>query len=174
MTGAPDSARECFALAEAAFVRGRRTEVVPQLFALCPEGQRALFFEGVIDMGTCDDAVRFHQMGCNCAQSVLAACGKYTGLDRDTALSIAAGFGGGVRSGEICGAISGAVMAIGLVEQDKRKVAALARDCLESFRRDFGCVRCLELKQNRVSCDDLIAYGAAYMDNLMKSKEGQE
>ncbi len=118
-------------------------------------------------MGIREDAVSFHQQGCNCAQSVLASVGKYTGLDRKTALSVAAGFGGGVRSGEICGAISGAVMAIGLIEQDKRKVAALARDCVESFRRQFGCVRCAELKQNRVSCDALIEYGAQYIEDLM-------
>ena len=126
---------------------------------------------GVIDMGIRDDAVRFHQMGCNCAQSVLSACGKYTGLDDGIAKSVAAGFGGGVRSGEICGAISGAVMAIGLIEKDKRRVAALSRDCVENFRRQFGCVRCLELKQNRVSCDELIAFGAQYIEDLMKQND---
>ena len=129
---------------------------------------------GVIDMGIREDAVSFHQLGFNCAQSVLAACGKYTGLEQDTALRVAAGFGGGVLSGEICGAISGAVMAIGLTERDKRQVAALSRDCVESFRRRFGCVRCVELKQNRVSCDELIAFGAEYIEKLMKQKEGQE
>ena len=114
-----------------------------------------------------EEAVRFHGMGCNCAQSVLAASGKYTGLDQETALNVAAGFGGGVRSGEICGAISGAVMAIGLIEKDKRKVAAMTRDCVESFRQKFGCVRCFDLKQNRISCDELIAYGAEYIEKLM-------
>ena len=129
------------------------------------------YFLGVIMMGIQEDAVRFHQQGCNCAQSVLAACGKYTGLEQNTALSVAAGFGGGVRSGEICGAISGAVMAIGLVEPDKRKVAAMTKQCVDSFRQEFGCVRCLELKQNRVSCDALIEYGAKYIEELMKQKD---
>lgn len=122
-------------------------------------------------MGIGEEAVRIHQQGCNCAQSVLSACGKYTGLDQNTAMSIAAGFGGGVRSGEICGAISGAVMAIGLIEQDKRRVAALAKQCVDSFREKFGCVRCMELKQNRVSCDALIEYGAKYIEDLMKQKD---
>ena len=122
-------------------------------------------------MGIGEEAVRFHQQGCKCAQSVLSACGKYTGLDQNTALSVAAGFGGGVRSGEICGAISGAVMAIGLIEQDKRRVAVLAKQCVDSFREKFGCVRCMELKQNRVSCDALIEYGAKYIEDLMKQKD---
>lgn len=125
-------------------------------------------------MGIQEEAVLIHQTGCNCAQSVLAACGKYTGLERETALRVAEGFGGGVRSGEICGAISGAVMAIGLIEPDKRKAATLSRQCVECFRRDFGCVRCVELKQNRVSCDALIAYGAQHIEDLMNQKEQEK
>ena len=119
-------------------------------------------------MGVKEDAVRFHQMGCNCAQSVLAACGKYTRMEQETALSVAAGFGGGVRSGEICGAISGAVMAIGLTEPDKRRVAGLTKQCVDSFRREFGCVRCIELKRAGVSCDRLIEFGAQQVEDLMK------
>ena len=50
----------------------------------------------------------------NCAQSVFGAfCGDF-GLEDHTALKIASGFGGGIRHGEVCGAVSGAVMAIGL------------------------------------------------------------
>ena len=121
-------------------------------------------------MGIREDAVRFHQMGCNCAQSVLASVGKYTGLDQDTALSVAAGFGGGVRSGEVCGAISGAVMALGLLQEDKRAVAVLAHDCVEAFRKQYGCVRCLELKRAGISCDELIAFGASYVENYANNR----
>lgn len=115
-----------------------------------------------------EEAVALHARGCNCAQCVLAVSGKYTGLEQETALKVAAGFGGGVRSGEICGAITGAVMAIGLTEQDPRKVAGLTKQCVESFRQEFGCVRCAELKQNRVPCDTLIAFGAQHVENLRK------
>ena len=47
MTGAPDTARECFALAETWIVRFVCSEVVPQMIALCPEGQRALFLSNL-------------------------------------------------------------------------------------------------------------------------------
>ena len=50
----------------------------------------------------------------NCAQSVFGAFCDEFGLDDTTALKIASGFGGGIRQGEVCGAVSGAVMAIGL------------------------------------------------------------
>lgn len=61
-----------------------------------------------------ETAVAYHTNGCNCAQSVLMALQNETGLDEDTSRRVATGFGGGVRCGEICGSISGAVMAFGL------------------------------------------------------------
>ena len=65
-------------------------------------------------MGAKEKALALHSQGFNCAQAVLGALGDYTGLDEKTALALTAGFGGGVRCGEICGAASGAVMALGL------------------------------------------------------------
>ena len=121
-------------------------------------------------MAISEEAVKLHGQGLNCAQCVLTACGKYTGLDEDTARRIAAGFGGGVRSGEICGAISGAVMALGLAEEDRAKISAAARQCVEDFRQQYGFVRCLELKRAGVSCDELIAHGAEYVGNYLNSQ----
>jgi C_GCAxxG_C_C family probable redox protein len=49
----------------------------------------------------------------NCAQAVLGAFCEESGLDINIAFKLANGFGGGIRCGETCGAVSGAVMAIG-------------------------------------------------------------
>ena len=43
----------------------------------------------------------------NCAQSVLGAFYEDEGLDNKTAFRIANGFGGGLRCGEVCGAVTG-------------------------------------------------------------------
>ena len=52
--------------------------------------------------------------GYNCSQSVVAAWASEVGLDADTALKIASGFGGGMgRLREVCGAVSGAFMILG-------------------------------------------------------------
>lgn len=52
--------------------------------------------------------------GYNCAQSVvLALAGRY-GLDPQTAVRLATGFGVGMARGETCGAVSGAIMVLGL------------------------------------------------------------
>lgn len=51
--------------------------------------------------------------GYNCSQSVIAAWAEDIGLDRDTALRISSGFGGGMgRLREVCGSVSGAFMVL--------------------------------------------------------------
>ena len=53
--------------------------------------------------------------GCNCAQSVLVSLAEEVGLDRPTAMKLACPLGGGCRAGEICGAATGALLALGMV-----------------------------------------------------------
>lgn len=91
-----------------------------------------------------ESAIAYHDNGFNCAQSVLAALQEETGLDESTAKRVAAGFGGGVRCGEICGSISGAVMAFGLAA-DQATATAMTKQMTQSFRAEFGCLRCQEL-----------------------------
>jgi len=60
-------------------------------------------------------AVAKFESGYNCAQSVLSVFCDDLGLDQDKALKIACGFGAGMgRKEEVCGAVSGGIMAIGL------------------------------------------------------------
>ena len=53
--------------------------------------------------------------GCNCAQAVFLAFAEEK-MDRETALKIASGFGGGMAGMRgVCGAVSGMFMAYGLL-----------------------------------------------------------
>ena len=138
-------------------------------------GQGAFCKEKIMDIK--EKATKIHQSGFNCAQSVLNACGDYTGLEEKTALAISAGFGGGVRSGEICGAISGAVMAIGISQpgdpaapETKARTAAQTKELIKAFREKYGCVRCLELKQAGKSCAELIEYSAWLAEEIIRNK----
>ncbi len=122
-------------------------------------------------------ALEYHQNGFNCAQSVFAACCEYTGMDEKTALAVSAGFGGGARSGELCGAITGAVMAEGLVfpfvdGQDveaKEKIAAIAKQCVGLAREKYGFVRCADLKGN-INCNEIIAFMAETAEQIIEKK----
>lgn len=91
----------------------------------------------------------------NCAQSVYAAGGQGDAVDEDARLAVAAPFGGGVaRQGEICGALTGALMALGEAaakeiasdpEGGRRALYAKSAELIEAFRAANGGIRCSEL-----------------------------
>lgn len=128
-----------------------------------------------------EKAIEIHESGFNCAQSVLCACGDYTGIDEKTALAISAGFGGGMRCGEICGALSGAVLAMGAAlpfndaddAEAKVRIAALAKQSAAMFEDSFGCLRCAELKEAGKPCMELIAYGAELAEQMIIGNKGE-
>ena len=124
-------------------------------------------------------AKQYHDKGYNCAQSVLCACAEYTGLDEKTAFAVSAGFGGGLRSGEVCGAISGAVMALGMAYpyndctnlEAKDKIAALTKECVSAAKEKFGCTNCSELKGDKSNCHYYICEMAAIAEKIIKNKK---
>ena len=112
-------------------------------------------------------AVSIHAQGFNCAQCVLKANEEKCSIDDSTATKITEGFGGGVRCGEICGAISGGVMALGLCGAK----AADVKKFTSAFKDKYGCVRCLDLKTKGIACDDLIEFSADLTDKTIKELE---
>ena len=61
-----------------------------------------------------EKAVALFKEGYNCAQAVFAAFSDVTGIDEQTSVRLASSFGGGFgRQREVCGAVSGMVMAAG-------------------------------------------------------------
>lgn len=103
-------------------------------------------------------SVECFNKGFNCAQAVFSTYCKQLGLDSETALRIAGSFGGGMGyTGETCGAVTGALMLIGLkhgkvnVEDNaaKEKTYDLVQEFSKRFKSINGSVRCTEL----LGCD---------------------
>ncbi len=99
-------------------------------------------------------AVSLFEQGFTCGQAVLAAFAERHGLGRELALRAACAFGGGIaRTGSTCGAVSGALVAIGLAhgrtriedEAAREKTYEAARAFLAEFRRENGSDVCREL-----------------------------
>jgi len=99
-------------------------------------------------------AEELFRQGYNCSQSVLLAFGDATGLDDETALKISSSFGGGLgRMREVCGAVSGACMALGLIKgytdpDDRQAKTAhyhLIQEFTKRFRERNGSIICREL-----------------------------
>lgn len=111
-------------------------------------------------MSRADDAVSTLQQGFSCAQAVLSAFADLGGLDREQALRLGEGFSGGLCGGlgRTCGAVSGAIMAIGLVHGRTRPDDAAARAATAErtgrvaaeFRWRHGALECRALLGCRI------------------------
>ena len=97
---------------------------------------------------------RFRQ-NFNCAQSVFVAFAPQLGMDESQALKLASPFGGGVaRRGQICGAVTGALMALGLAQgaetpAGKEGAYRLGEKFLQRFESRHATILCREL----LDCD---------------------
>jgi len=109
-------------------------------------------------MSKVEEAVACFKEGYICSQAVLVTYGTQFGLERDIALKIADGFGGGMgRMGETCRAVTGALMVIGLkhgrtmVEdtQAHEITYELVNEFVRRFKSHNGSVTCREL----LKCD---------------------
>lgn len=99
-------------------------------------------------------AAALFEQGFTCGQAVLAAHAARLGLERDAALRAACAFGGGVaRTGGTCGAVNGALVAIGLAHGRTRvedlaareKTYEATRAFLDRFRAEHGALACRDL-----------------------------
>ena len=103
----------------------------------------------------------------NCAQSVFAACCAGEELSEQVCLTLAGPFGGGMgRQGETCGAVTGALLALGArygqgmaTDPVKARGPLYARvaEFANAFRKGNGSLTCREL----TGCD-------------LRTPEGQE
>ena len=99
-----------------------------------------------------DRAVFHFDSGYYCAESVLLAMAEGLCVAAEIIPQVASGFCSGLaRSGGQCGALSGAVIGLGLVHgrsdpgQDLEPVYTRVRSLLSRFRDRFGATACLDL-----------------------------
>ncbi len=97
-----------------------------------------------------DAASALFLQGYNCAQAVFGAFAQTVGLNPEMALRLSAPFGGGIgRTREVCGAVSGALMVLGMIESpepcDKAQTYEHTRALLDRFKRENGSIICREL-----------------------------
>ena len=116
-------------------------------------------------MTVIDDAVNLFEEKYVCSQAVFAAFSPELGLSKEQALKIGACFGSGMRKGEVCGACTGALMALGLkYGESKEKSNEVCKRFLEEFKRKNGSYICNEL----LKCDITTPEGVQHaVDNAL-------
>lgn len=98
----------------------------------------------------------------HCSQAVLSAFAMECGITEEQALKLGGCFGGGMCKGEVCGAVTGALMAIGLkygqckVEDlEARKITNdKTIEMMERFKQENGSYLCKDLLGYDISNPD--------------------
>ena len=112
-----------------------------------------------------DEVDRMFSMGFDCSQIVLAAVSERLGMTKEQALRVASCFGIGMAQEGVCGAASGALMALGLrygntVPGDlgtKKELFDIRDEFIRRFREANGDVDCPKLLGQKVhTLEDLI------------------
>lgn len=113
-----------------------------------------------------EKSLKYFEQRFHCSQAVLAAFADQLGLAEEQALKLGGCFGGGMCKGEVCGACTGALMALGLkfgqseVEdlESRARTNDVTVEFLDAFRKENGSYLCREL----LGCDLSTAEGKAY------------
>lgn len=118
-------------------------------------------------MNRIDEACNLFEDGYVCSQAVFGVFCEEFGLSKNDAFKIAACFGSGMRQAEVCGACTGALMAIGLkYGEDKKTCDRLSNRFFEEFRKENGSFICRDLLECDISTPEGVKY--ALDNNLFR------
>ncbi|MDD4567856.1 MAG: C-GCAxxG-C-C family protein [Methanoculleus chikugoensis] len=117
-----------------------------------------------------DEAVSRFMRGYNCAQAVSSVFADDVGVPEEVILCAATGFGGGVgHTGGTCGAVSGTVLALGLLFGSTGPGEKAAKDLTYGLTREF-VTRFVE-KNGTVSCTELLGCDLSTGEGLARARE---
>jgi C_GCAxxG_C_C family probable redox protein len=105
--------------------------------------------------------------GFNCSQAVFSAYASDLGLQDETALKLASPFGGGVaRHGNVCGAVTGALMVLGL---ERGNASLDAKD--DTYKIAEAFIKRFEELHGAILCCELLGYDLSQPDELQSARE---
>jgi C_GCAxxG_C_C family probable redox protein len=118
-------------------------------------------------MNRIDEACNLFENGHLCSQAVFSVFCEEFGLSKNDAFKIGACFGSGMRQAEVCGACTGALMAIGLkYGEDKETCNRISDRFFEEFAKENGSFICRDLLECDISTPEGVKY--ALDNNLFK------
>ena len=114
-------------------------------------------------------AVQRFKKGFNCSQAVIGTFCEQFGLDCDKASKVATGFGGGMRMGDICGAVTGAFMVLGLkygnTNAEDKEAKAKTYKKVEEYTKRF------KARNNSVMCRELLGCDLSTPEGMKEAKD---
>ena len=114
----------------------------------------------------------------NCAQSVIISFAPEAGITDEMAMNIGVNFGGGMKMASVCGALTGALMTLGLFGIDD---VAILQEIYRGMReRHEGYMDCKDLlrinhekgQEKKPHCDAMVYEMVEVVENILR-REGK-
>ena len=116
-----------------------------------------------------EQAVERFRKGFNCSQAVLSSYSEQFGLECEKAFKVATGFGGGMRMGDTCGAVTGALMILGLkygnTTAEDKKAKAKTYTKVEEYTNRF------KARNDSVTCRELLGCDLSTPEGMKEAKD---
>ncbi len=114
----------------------------------------------------------YHSQGYNCAEALIKSYNEehHTNIP----VSLGSGMGSGATVGSLCGAINAAVLVIGFIkgrnsELEANEARAYSNKLMKIIREKYNSEMCIDLKRNRVGCDEIIDFTYEALNQLLNS-----
>ena len=106
-----------------------------------------------LDKKILEEKIRQYRKTKSCSESTLMGLCETADADitKEKMIRLGCGFAGGIGGTfdeGTCGAITGALMANGIVIDDTGKIKANAKEIFNSFKEEYGTVRCDKISDN--------------------------
>lgn len=120
-------------------------------------------------MDNADKAAIMFKEGFSCSQAVLAAYCERFGLDKEQAYKISTGFGGGMHLDQTCGAVTGALMVIGLKYGRTREDDVEAK--MNTAKKEVEFAKKFKARHGSIGCTELIGCNISTMEGYQEAKK---
>ena len=141
------------------------------------------------DMNKIESSVNLFLHGCACSQAILVTYGQRYGLDPQHAMKLSAGFAGGMRMAETCGAVTGSFMVLGThacgddcsTGRGRAKTYSMIREFTARFEKRNGSTRCKDLLSTadglkaaqdrnlfKTTCPEMVRDAAEILEEMLK------
>lgn len=128
-----------------------------------------------LDEKILEEKIREYREFKSCSESTLMGLCELaeTPITKAQMTKLACGFAGGMGGTfdeGTCGAVTGALMANGLIVDDPSKIKANAKEIFNSFKEEYGTVRCDKISKNgedKSPCVDCCVFIAKKVNELL-------
>lgn len=112
----------------------------------------------------------YRGQGFTCSEAIIKAYNEEH--NTNIPISLGSGFGAGVAVGSLCGAVGAAVVVIGSLKgressDEANEAKKYAKELMISIKEKYGTEICKELKQNNVSCAEIIDYTYETLNKIL-------